>query len=77
MIDLRPISWLKGALKDFEAFPTDVQLDVKTALTIAARGGKVDTAKPFRGVDGGVFEISIAAMPTVSSMPFSSARRFG
>ncbi|WP_426436667.1 type II toxin-antitoxin system RelE/ParE family toxin [Bradyrhizobium genosp. P] len=30
-----------------------------TALTIAARGGKADTAKPFKGVDGGVFEIAL------------------
>jgi len=29
------------------------------ALTIAARGGKADTAKPFKGVDGGVFEIAL------------------
>jgi phage-related protein len=27
------------------------------ALTIAAVGGKSDKAKPFKGVDGGVFEI--------------------
>jgi phage-related protein len=59
MINLRPISWLKAALKEFEAFPPEMQLDVKTALTIAARGGKPDTAKPFKGVDGGVFEIAL------------------
>lgn len=59
MINLRPISWLKGARKDFEAFPTEVQLDVRTALSLAARGGKADTAKPFKGVDGGVFEIAL------------------
>lgn len=29
------------------------------ALTIAARGGKADTAKPFKGMDGGVFEIAL------------------
>jgi phage-related protein len=31
----------------------------RTALTLAARGGKADTAKPFKGVDGGVFEIAL------------------
>jgi len=36
-----------------------VQTDAKTALTIAARGGKADTAKPFKGVEGGVFEIAL------------------
>lgn len=30
-----------------------------TALGIAAAGGKADTAKPFKGVDGGVFEIAL------------------
>ena len=29
------------------------------ALTIAAEGGKSDKAKPFKGVDGGVFEIAL------------------
>jgi len=29
------------------------------ALTIAAEGCKSDNAKPFKGVDGGVFEITI------------------
>jgi phage-related protein len=29
------------------------------ALTIAAEGGKADIAKPFKGVDGGAFEIAL------------------
>ena len=29
------------------------------ALTIAAEGSKSDNAKPFKGVDGGVFEIAL------------------
>jgi phage-related protein len=29
------------------------------ALTTAAEGGKSDKAKPFTGVDGGVFEIAL------------------
>jgi phage-related protein len=36
-----------------------VQTDAAQALSIAARGGKADTAKPFKGVDGGVFEIAL------------------
>lgn len=32
---------------------------METALDIAARGGKADTAKPFKGVDGRVFEIAL------------------
>jgi phage-related protein len=29
------------------------------ALTVAAEGEKADTAKPFKGVGGGVFEIAL------------------
>jgi phage-related protein len=50
---------LKGAKREFEGFPTEVRIDIETALSIAARGGKADTAKPFKGVDGGVFEIAL------------------
>ena len=55
----RPISWLKAALRDFEDFPSQVQIDMRRALTVAAEGGKSDKAKPFKGVDGGVFEIAL------------------
>ncbi len=57
--DTRPISWLKGPRRDFDAFPAAVQLDVRRALTVAAEGGKADKAKPFKGVDGGVFEMAL------------------
>lgn len=59
MCDTRPISWLKGALKDFEDFPPEVQLEMRRALTVAAEGGKSDKAKPFKGVGSGVFEIAL------------------
>jgi phage-related protein len=59
MRDTRPISWIKAARRDFEDFPKDVQSDMLDALTIAAEGGKSDKAKPFKGVDGGVFEIAL------------------
>ena len=55
----RPISWLKAARRDFEEFPEDVQGDMLGALTIAAEGAKSDNVKPFKGVDGGVFEIAL------------------
>jgi phage-related protein len=55
----RPINWLSGAKKDFEKFPADAQLILRGALTVAAEGGKSDIAKPFKGVDGGVFEIAL------------------
>src|SRR5262245_36162123 len=59
MNDTRPISWLKRARKDLEAFPAEVQLDALRALTLAAEGGKADKAKPFKGVEGGVFELAL------------------
>jgi phage-related protein len=59
MRDTRPVSWLKAALKDFESFPVEVQLEMRRALTVAAEGGKSDKAKPFKGVEGGVFEIAL------------------
>ena len=59
MRDTRPISWIKAARKELEEFPEDVQSDIFDALTLAAEGGKSDKAKPFKGVDGGVFEIAL------------------
>lgn len=57
----RPISWIRAALKDFEAFPTTARNRCLTALTIAAEGGKADIAKPMRGLGSGVFEIALAS----------------
>jgi phage-related protein len=55
----RPVSWLKAARKEFETFPAEAQRSMLRALTIAAEGGKADIAKPFKGVDGGIFEIAL------------------
>ena len=59
MRNTRPISWIKAARRGFEEFPEAVQGDMLSALTIAAEGSKSDKAKPFKGVDGGVFEIAL------------------
>ena len=80
MILIRQISWLQAARRDFEDFPDEVQKDAAQALSIAARGGKADTAKPFKGVDGGVFEIALRHRGEafrVLSCSCGSARRFG
>jgi phage-related protein len=50
---------LRAARKDFEAFPGEVQLEMMRALSVASEGEKADIAKPFKGVDGGVFEIAV------------------
>lgn len=59
MPTIRKISWIKPARRDFEAFPEDVQSDMLDALSVAALGGMSGRAKPFKGIDGGVFEIAI------------------
>ena len=56
----RPVSWIKAALKNFEAFPDGAKSIVLGALTIAAEGGKADTAKPLHGFGSGVLEIALA-----------------
>ena len=56
----RPVSWIRAALKEFEAFPEGARNVCLTALTIAAEGGKADIAKPMHGMGSGVFEIALA-----------------
>ena len=56
----RPVSWMNAALKDFRAFPEQVQSIGLAALTIAAEGGKADVAKPLQGLGSGLLEIAIA-----------------
>ncbi len=55
----RRVSWLKGALRDFEEFPEDVRRQMVRALRLAANGEKADTAKPLKGFGSGVFEIAL------------------
>ena len=56
----RPVSWIRAALKEFEAFPEGARTICLAALTIAAEGGKADIAKPMHGLGSGVFEIALA-----------------
>lgn len=55
----RPVSWIKGALKDFEGFPEGARSICLVALTIVAEGGRPDIAKPLHGMGSGVFEIAL------------------
>lgn len=55
----RPVSWIKAARKDFEAFPEGAQADMLTALTIAADGGFASNVKPMKGMGAGVYEIAL------------------
>jgi len=58
--ETRPVSWIKAARKEFEAFPEGIRSICLAALTIAAEGGKADVAKPMHGMGSGVFEIALA-----------------
>ena len=59
MRNTRAISWLRAAKNAFEDFPAEVRLEAERALTVAAEGSKADKAQPFKGVEGGVFEIAL------------------
>ena len=61
MRDTRPISWLKGALRDYQIFPAAAQAVAEDALTQIAEGGTPDVAKPLSGLGGGVWELAIRA----------------
>lgn len=55
----RRIHWLKGARRDFEAFPSRTQVKAREALDLVAAGGKPDLAKPMQGLGSGVWELAI------------------
>ncbi len=57
--DTRPISWIKGARKDFDGFPKGARDEMLRALTAAAEGRKHDLAKPMKGLGSGVFEVAL------------------
>jgi phage-related protein len=55
----RPISWIKAARLDFEAFPAGAQIELRRALSVVAEGGYPDVAKPLKGLGSGVLELSL------------------
>lgn len=59
MRDTRPVSWIKGARRDFLAFPVTVQLEMARALTVIAEGGTPDFAKPMTGLGPRVWELAL------------------
>jgi len=59
MRDTRPISWLRGARKDFEDFPQGAQIEMARALTILAEGQIPDIAKPLTDLGSGVMELAL------------------
>lgn len=55
----RQISWLKGARRDFEAFPQGTRDEILDALTVVAGGGMPGMAKPLKGLGSGVLELAL------------------
>lgn len=53
----RPLVWEGSAKRDFKQFPIAVQKDMGVALFVAQLGGTPPSAKPWKGVGPGVFEL--------------------
>ena len=49
---------VESRTRDFENFPEDARVTMFDALTLAAEGALPRKAKPFRGVESGLFEIA-------------------
>lgn len=53
----RTLVWIGSSLKDLSGFPDDVKRDIGYALHLAQAGEKAGSAKPFKGLGSGIFEI--------------------
>lgn len=57
--DIRPVTWLGDSRKQVRSFPPEVRKSIGVALYDAQKGEKAPTAKPFRSIGSGVFEIAL------------------
>lgn len=53
----RPLLWEGSSKKDFKEFPIEVQKDLGVALFIVQIGERPPSAKPWKGLGSGVFEL--------------------
>ena len=53
----RPLFWAGSAKRDFKRFPTAVQKDLGVALFVVQLGGTPPSAKPWKGLGSGVYEL--------------------
>ncbi|MFM2314932.1 MAG: hypothetical protein RLZZ04_4208 [Cyanobacteriota bacterium] len=51
------VVWIGDSLKQVRSFPEEVRRDIGSSLYDAQLGNKPNSAKPFKGVGRGVFEI--------------------
>lgn len=87
----KPLNWVGSSKKDFLAFPAVVKDEMGAALGVAQFGGKHPSAKPWKGLGSGVFElveshagnayrvVYVVQFPQAisSSMPFRRSLRVG
>ena len=58
MMQIRKLLYWEGSSKkDFKKFPVDVQKDMGVALFVAQLGGTPDSAKLWKGLGSGVYEL--------------------
>jgi phage-related protein len=53
----RPLVWEGSSKRDFKQFPTPVQKDMGVALFVVQLGGTPPSAKPWKGLGAGVYEL--------------------
>jgi phage-related protein len=53
----RPLFWEGDSKKVFKMFPVTVQKDMGVALFLAQIGGMAPSAKPWKGLGSGIFEL--------------------
>jgi phage-related protein len=53
----RPLYWEGSSKSDFKRFPVSVQKDMGVALFVVQLGGTPPTAKPWKGLGSGVYEL--------------------
>ena len=53
----RPLFWEGSTKRDFKQFPTAVQKDMGVALFVVQLGGTPPSAKPWKGLGSGVYEL--------------------
>jgi phage-related protein len=53
----KPLYWEGSSKKDFKAFPVPVQKDMGVALFVVQLGTTPESAKPWKGLGSGVYEL--------------------
>ena len=53
----KPLAWVGTSRKDLMAFPDPVKDEIGNALGVAQFGGRHPSAKPWKGLAGGVLEV--------------------